>query len=86
MVAELVALLIVVAVAVSAIGIVVVGQEKHFVERLPAFARDAAIAVNHLDGRAARPPARVEAAVRTGLLLTAHALRRVAQGRRQPSA
>ncbi len=86
MFAEMVAVLIVLAVAVAAIGVVVVGQEKHFVNRVPTFARDAAIALRHLDGKAVRPPARVEAAARTGLLLTAHALRRLAQDHRQPSA
>jgi len=87
MFAELIAVLIVVAVAVVAIGIVVVGQEKHFVDRVPTFARDAAIALQHLDGKAARPPARLQAAARTCLLITAHALRWVAQGhRQQPSA
>ncbi len=87
MFAEMIAVLIVFVVAVGAIGIVVVGQEKHFVDRVPTFARDAAIALRHLDGKAARPPARVEAAARTGLLVTAHVLRWLAQGhRRQPSA
>ena len=79
MIASVVASLIVLAVAVAAIGVVVVGQQRLFVDRLPRFAREAALAARHLDGRAAHPPVRIEAAFRNGLLVTAHLLRRLAR-------
>ena len=80
------ATLVVLVVAVAAIGVVAVGQQKLFVDRVPRFARDAAMAVRHLDGRAVRPPARVDAAFRSGLLITAHLLRRLVRGRTHQSA